>query len=170
MDIIIGVHIRKSSLNWTTTPHLALIAEVKWRNMIFKNRRKFLTLKQLVCLPEFYLESIVLSTISVRKWWCLKLLSSRKIIKFLVLSTKRLLKSWLKRLLWPTLLISFPFPLQLSFASLMTSTLNMIFLVFLRLFLRTLKQSGEWVFQSRDEDELYYARFWKPQYHNCSWE
>ena len=101
---------------------------------------------------------------------CLKLLSSRKIIKFLVLSTKRLLRSWLKRLLWPTLLISFPFPLQLSFASLMTSTLNMIFLVFLRLFLRTLKQSGEWLFQSRDEDELYYARFWKPQYHNCSWE
>jgi len=78
----IGVHIRKLSLNWTTMPHLALIAEVKWRNMTFKNILRFLTSKRLVCLPEFYLESVVLSAINARKWWCLKLLSSRKISRF----------------------------------------------------------------------------------------
>ena len=61
----------------------------------------------------------------------LKLLSSRRITKFLVSSTKRLLKSWLKRLLWPILLISCPFQLQLSFENLMTLT------VFLKLCPRT---------------------------------
>ena len=33
--------------------HLVLIAEIKWRNMTFKNRLRFLTLKQLVWLLEF---------------------------------------------------------------------------------------------------------------------
>ena len=33
----------------------------------FKNHLKFLPLKQLVCLPEFSLKSVVSSTISVRK-------------------------------------------------------------------------------------------------------
>ena len=36
----IGIHTRKSSLNWTTTPHLALSADIKWRNMIFKKTSK----------------------------------------------------------------------------------------------------------------------------------
>ena len=119
----IGIHIRKLSLNWTTTPHLALIAEVKWRNITFKNILRFLTSKRLVCLPEFYLESVVLSAINARKWWCLKLLSSRKITKSPVSSTKKLLKSWLKRLLWPILPISWLFQLQLSFE---ITFLNMI--------------------------------------------
>ena len=113
--------------------HLVLIAEAKWRNMTFKNHRRFLTLKQLVCLLEFSLKNIDSSAIIALKWWLSKPLSSRIIIKFLVSSTKTLCKSWLKRLLWPILLISCPFQLQLSFASSMTSVLSMIFLVFLRL-------------------------------------
>ena len=67
----------------------------------------------------------------------LKLLSLKRITKFLVSSTKKLLKNWLKRLLWPILLISWPFQLQLSFASSMTSGLSMIFLVYQRLCLGT---------------------------------
>ena len=113
--------------------HVVLIAEVKWRNMTFKNRLRSLTLKRLVCLPEFFLESVDSSAISAQKWWSLRFLSSRKITKSLVLSTKKLLKSWLNRLLWLTLPISWPFQLQLSFASSMTSVLSMIFLVCLRL-------------------------------------
>ena len=113
--------------------HLVLIVEVKWRNMTFKNRLRFLTLKQLVCLLESSLENAVLSAISALKWWSLKPLSSRKITKYLVSSTKRLLKSWLKKLPWPILLISCLFQLQLSFASSMTFTLSMIFLGFQRL-------------------------------------
>ena len=113
--------------------NLVLIAEAKWRNMTFKNHLRFLTLKQLVCLLEFSLENTVSSAISVRKWWSLRLPSSRRIIKFLVSSTKTLCKSWLKRLLWPILLNSWSFQLQLSFASSMTSVLSMIFLAFLRL-------------------------------------
>lgn len=35
-------------------PHLVLIAKAKWRNRIFKNRLRFLTLKWLVRLPEFF--------------------------------------------------------------------------------------------------------------------
>ena len=73
----IWIHIRKSSLNWITMPHLALSAEAK-----------------------------------------------------------RLLKSWLKRLIWPIFHASFPFQLQLSFESSVTSILNMIFLNFPRLCLR----------------------------------
>ncbi|VLB86113.1 IS1167 transposase [Streptococcus pneumoniae] len=42
---------------------------------------------------EFSLESVVSSAIIVLKLWLLKLLSSRRIIKSLVSSTKRLLKS-----------------------------------------------------------------------------
>ena len=82
---------------------LVLIAEAKWRNMIFKNYLRFLTSKRLVCLPEFFWKNAVLSAINALKWWSLKLLSSRRITKSLVSSTKRLLKSWLKRLLWPIL-------------------------------------------------------------------
>ena len=52
--------------------HLALIAEVKWRNMTSKNHRKFLTLRLLVCLLESFLKSVVLSAIIARKWWSLK--------------------------------------------------------------------------------------------------
>ena len=103
--------------------------------MTFKNILRFLTSKRLVYLPEFYLESVVLSSINARKWWCLKLLSSRKITKFPVSSTKKLLKSWLKRLLWPILPISFPFQLQLSFERSMTSTLSVILDICLRLYL-----------------------------------
>ena len=62
----IGIHTRKSSLNWTTTPHLALIAEAKLRNMTFKNRLKFLTLKLLVCLLESSLESVDSSAITAQ--------------------------------------------------------------------------------------------------------
>ena len=149
--------------------HVVLIAEVKWRNMTFKNRLRSLTLKRLVCLPEFFLESVDSSAISAQKWWSLRFLSSRKITKSLVLSTKKLLKSWLNRLLWLTLPISFPFQLQLSFVSSMTFTLNMTLADFLRLGPGMLKQSGEWLFQSGDEDELYCARFWQAQYHHCSW-
>ena len=146
--------------------HIVLIAEVKWTNMTFKNRLRSLTLKRLVCLPEFFLESVDSSAISAQKWWSLRFLSSRKITKSLVLSTEKLLKSWLNRLLWLTLPISFPFQLQLSFASSMTSVLSMI--AFLRLCLGTLKQSGEWLFQSRDEDEFHFSRFWQSQYHHSS--
>lgn len=146
--------------------HVVLIAEVKWRNMTFKNRLRSLTLKRLVCLPEFFLESVDSSAISAQKWWSLRFLSSRKITKSLVLSTKKLLKSWLNRLLWLTLPISFPFQLQLSFASSMTSVLSMI--AFLRLCLGTLKQSGKWLFQSGDEDEFHFSRFWQSQYHHSS--
>ena len=92
----------------------------------------------------------------------------KKITKFLVSSTKRLLKSWLKRLLWPTLLINFPSQLQLSFASSMISTLSMIFIVFLRLCPGMLKQSGKGLFQSGDEDEFHCSRFWQTQHHYCS--
>ena len=137
-----------------------------WRNMIFKNRLRFLPLKRLACLLEFFWKSVVSSAIIVRKCWSLRLLSSRKSTKSLVLSTKKLLKSWLNRLLWLTLPISFPFQLQLSFASSMTSVLSMI--AFLRLCLGTLKQSGEWLFQSRDEDEFHFSRFWQSQYHHSS--
>ena len=105
--------------------------------MTFKNRLRFLTLKRLVCLLESSLENAVLSAISALKWWSLKPLSSRKITKYLVSSTKRLLKSWLKKLPWPILLISCLFQLQLSFASSMTFTLSLIFLAFLRLCLGT---------------------------------
>ena len=101
--------------------------------MTSKNRRKFLTSKQLVCLLEFSLKSDVSSAISARKWWSLRLLSSRRIIKSLVSSTKKLLRNWLRRLLWPSLPASLPFQLQPSFESSMTSVLNMIFLVFQRL-------------------------------------
>ena len=38
-------------------PNIVLIVEAKWRNMTFKNHRRFLTLKQLVCLLEFPLEN-----------------------------------------------------------------------------------------------------------------
>ena len=31
------------------------------------------------------------------------------------------------------------------------------------------EQSGEWLFQSGDEDEFHCARFWQTQYHHCSW-
>ena len=117
--------------------HLVLIVEIKWRNMIFKNLLKFLTSKRLVCLPEFFLKSVDSSAIIARKWRSLRLLSSRKITKFLVLSTKKLRKSWLKRLLWLILPISYPFQLQLSFVSSMTFTLSTIFLVFQRLCLGT---------------------------------
>ena len=79
----IGLHIRKLSLNWTMRLHLALIVEVKWRNMTFKKRLRSLTSKRLVCLLEFFLESAVLTAISARKWWCLKLISSRKISRFI---------------------------------------------------------------------------------------
>ena len=101
--------------------------------MTFKNRLRFLTSKQLVCLLEFSLKNAVLSAITVQKWWSPKTLSSKKITKSLVLSTKKLLRSWLKKILWRILPISCPFQLQLSFASSMTSVLSMIFLVFLRL-------------------------------------
>ena len=37
------------------------------KNMTFKNRLRFLTLKLLVCLPEFFLKSVVLSAIIARK-------------------------------------------------------------------------------------------------------
>ena len=37
------------------------------KNMIFKNLLKFLTLKRLVCLLEFSLESVVSSAITVQK-------------------------------------------------------------------------------------------------------
>ena len=83
----------------------------------------------------------------------LKLLSLRRITKFLVSSTKRLLKNWLKRLLWPMLLISWPFQLQWLFESSMTSVLSMIFLVFLRLCL------GKHFYKGKDE--LYCTRFWQ---------
>ena len=131
--LLIGILTKKSSLNWIMRLHLVLIVEVKWRNMTFKNRLRFLTLKRLVCLLESSLENAVLSAISALKWWSLKPLSSRKITKYLVSSTKRLLKSWLKKLLWLTLPISCLFQLQLLFASSMTSGLSMIFLAFLRL-------------------------------------
>ena len=140
-----------------------------WRNMIFKNRLRFLPLKRLACLLEFFWKSVVSSAIIVRKCWSLRLLSSRKSTKSLVLSTKKLLKSWLKRRLWPILLISWPFQLQLFSESSMTSVLNMIFLVFQRLCLGMLKQSGEWLFQSGDEDEFHCTRFWQAQYHHCPW-
>ena len=52
----------------------------------------------------------------------------------------------IERILWPTLLISCLFQLQLSFASSMASGLSMIFLVCLRLCHGKLKQSGEWLF------------------------
>ena len=115
--------------------------------MTFKNRRRFLTSKQLVCLPEFSLKNAVLSAISAQKWRWLRLPSSRRITKSLVSSTKKLLRSWLKRLLWPILPISFPSQLQLLFVSSMIFTLNMIFLVFLRLCLgmSTLLQRERWV-------------------------
>ena len=100
--------------------NLVLIAEVKWRNMTFKNRLRFLTLKQLVWLLEFSLENVDSSAIIALKWWSLRLLSSRRITKYLVSSTKRLPISCL-------------FQLQLLFASSMTSGLSMIFLAFLRL-------------------------------------
>ena len=34
--LLIEIHTRKSSLNWTTTHHLVLIAKIKWRNMTSK--------------------------------------------------------------------------------------------------------------------------------------
>ena len=139
------------------------------KNMTFKKLLRFLTLKRLVCLLKFSWKSVVSNAISAQKWWSLKPLSSRRITKSLVSSIKRLLKSWLKRLLWPILLISCPFQLQLFSESSMTSVLNMIFLVFQRLCLGMLKQSGEWLFQSGDEDEFHCAIFWKAQYHHCSW-
>ena len=65
-----------------------------WRNMIFKNRLRFLPLKRLACLLEFSLKT-----------------------PFKVLS---LLKNQLKKLLWPISLTSFPFQLQPSFGRSMT--------------------------------------------------
>ena len=130
------------------------------KNMTFKKLLRFLTLKRLVCLLKFSWKSVVSNAISAQKWWSLKLLSSRRITKFPVSLTKRLLKSWLKRLLWPTLPINFPSQLQLLFASSMTFTLSMVFLVYQRLCLGTLRQSGEWLFQSGDEDEFHCERFW----------
>ena len=92
-------------------------------------------------------KNAVLSAISAQKWRWLRLPSSRRITKSLVSSTKKLLRSWLKRLLWPILPISCPFQLQLSFASSMTSVLIMIFLAFLRLCLgmSTLLLRERWV-------------------------
>ena len=60
---LIWIPTKKSSLNWIMKPQLAIISEVKWRNMIFKNRLRFLILKRLVCLPESSLESAVSSAI-----------------------------------------------------------------------------------------------------------
>ena len=137
--------------------------------MTFKKRRKFLTSKRLVCLLEFFWKSVASSAIIARKWWSPRPHSSRRITKFLVSSTKKLLRSWLNRLLWPTLLISLVFQLQLSSANSMTFVLSMIFLVCLRLCLGMLKQSGEWLFQSVDEDEFHCTRFWGSQHHHCSW-
>ena len=118
--LLIGITTKKLSLNWIMRLHLVLIAEVKWRNMTFKNRLRFLTLKQLVWLLEFSLENVDSSVIIALKWWSLRLLSSRRITKSLVSSTKR----------FP---ISCLFQLQLLFASSMTSGLSMISLAFLRL-------------------------------------
>ena len=72
--LLIVVLTKKSSLNWSMRHHLALIAEVKWRNMTFKKRRKFLTSKRLVCLLEYFLKSVDSSVIIALKWWSLRLL------------------------------------------------------------------------------------------------
>ena len=37
---LIGIHTKKSSLNWTTMLRLVMIVEVKWRNMTFKKTSK----------------------------------------------------------------------------------------------------------------------------------
>ena len=114
-----------------------------WRNMIFKNRLRFHTLKRLACLPKLSLKSASLSTIIAQKL--------------------------VERTSMTDIATSFPFQLQPSFGSSMTFTLNMTLADFLRLCPGTLKQSGEWLFQSGDEDEFHCARFWQAQYHRCPW-
>ena len=77
--------------------HLVLLAEVKWRNITFKKRLKSPTLKQLACLPEFSLKSVVLSAIfyhcsNKERWTCpLTILPQNSpIIAFLKWRTRKL--------------------------------------------------------------------------------
>ena len=156
--LLIGILTKKSSLNWIMMPNIVLIVEAKWRNMTFKNHRRFLTLKQLVCLLEFSLENAlsVLENSGLRDRYF-----QEKSPNTSYHQPKDCSEADWEDFYDRHCSSASHFNFNLSFASPMTFTLSMIFLGFQRLCLgMSIPYQGK--------DEFHCARFWQSQYHHRS--